>query len=181
VPLLQMTLHRHQQAVADVHRRHLQRLQETELRRQQDEEYQATLAADQERDRAVALERHAEQEAAAALQNEQDEKERQASLALQAARDLILPEPSEGGTMIRFVLPSGAKINRRFVGQQTTMAAVKAFLTVYFCDSNIQIANIGLSTNFPRRTFEAGADDALTLEEAGLSPQAVLMVQDLDA
>jgi UBX domain len=92
---------------------------------------------------------------------------------------MVEPEPTSGGTMIRLVLPSGAKINRRFA-LHATIATVKAFLKVHFTESNVNIVNVGLSTSFPRKTFDE-ADDALTLEEAGLVPQGVLMVQDLDA
>jgi UBX domain len=175
LPLLQGTHQRHLTVLAEFEVRRLQRLQETELRRQQDEEYQATLAADQQRARAVAQERDAERAQQAALDREREA----ATRALQVARDLVEPEPPSGGTMIRLVLPSGAKINRRFAAH-ATMATVKAFLKVHFTESNSTIVNVGLSTSFPRKTFDE-ADDALTLEEAGLVPQAVLMVQDLDA
>jgi hypothetical protein len=175
LPLLQGAHQRHLTVLAELEVRRLQRHQETELRRQQDEEYQATLAADQERARAVALERDAERAQKAALEREQEA----ASRSLQEARDLVEPEPTSGGTMIRLVLPSGVKINRRFA-LHATIATVKAFLKVHFTDSNSNIVNVGLSTSFPRKTFDE-ADDALTLEEAGLVPQAVLMVQDLDA
>ena len=45
-----------------------------------------------------------------------------------------------------------------------------------------RITNIGLSTNFPRQSFnDMEVDNDKTLMELGLVPQAVLMVQDLDA
>jgi FAS-associated factor 2 len=176
MPLLQAVYQRHQTVLTELEVRRLQRQQESELRRQQDEEYQATLAADQERERARTEERESVLAAAAAEQAQQQEAEQ----ALQDAKNLILPEPSTGGTMIRFCLPTGAKINRRFESHQT-VGAVKAYLKVYFIENAIDITNVGLSTNFPRQTYHEQSDEDLTLTEAGLSPQAVLMVQDLDA
>ena len=79
---------------------------------------------------------------------------------------------------MRLVLPSGVKLNRRFYADDT-IATVKAFLLVHFQENDQpQVQNIGLSTNFPKKTYE---NDQETLQEAGLVPQAVLMVQDLDA
>jgi FAS-associated factor 2 len=49
--LLQSSLHRHEQMLAEVEIRRLQRQQESELRAEQDAEYQAALQADQERQR----------------------------------------------------------------------------------------------------------------------------------
>lgn len=189
MPQLHAVQQRHQTVLTELEVRRMLRQQESDLRQQQDEEYQETLAADQERERAVAAERNAILAAAAAEQEAQRRQEQAASDALQAAKDLILPEPplvanGDGGgatgcTVIRFCLPTGAKINRRFASHQT-VAAVKAFLKVYFTEHQIQITNVALSTNFPRKTYHED-DDNLSLEAAGLAPQAVLMVQDLDA
>ena len=146
------------------------------MRIDQDAEYQATLAADRERARLQEQERQATLEKQAAERKEQEE----AALDLQRARDLILAEPdaaTSGTAMIRFCLPTGAKLNRRFAATQT-IAALKAFVRVHCVDHAIPMGAVGLSTNFPRTTYE---DDAVTVEAAGLMPQAVIMVQDLDA
>ena len=94
------------------------------------------------------------------------------------------PEPDQGSAggcaNIRFVLPTGTKLLRRFAPDQT-VAALRAFLVVHFHEKKIDIKNIGLSANFPRKTYNSEEDDNLTLVEAGIAPQAVLMVQDLDA
>lgn len=177
---MQAALTRHEVQVADDLARRLQRQEEQELRRQQDEEYQAALRADQERERQRREEEERERlkvlEEEEKLRKEREEKEN----ALETAKAQVRPEPKSGGTSIRFVLPSGNKLNRRFECDET-MAGLKAFLTLYFHENNIEMGRIGLSTSFPRKTYNEPKDEQMTLKEEGLSPQAVLMVQDLDA
>ena len=196
MPYLHAVYQRHLIAVNEVEVRRIQRQQEQELRQQQDMEYQATLAADQERERLLAEERNAILVAAAAQQEKERSIQQQEEDELQAAKQLLRPEPEANSnttiptTMIRFVLPSGIKMNRRFYGDET-IASLRAYLHVYFVEQqstgNTQqqqsrITNIGLSTNFPRQTFnDMEMDSKKTLMELGLVPQAVLMVQDLDA
>jgi FAS-associated factor 2 len=171
---LQSSLTRHQVLVSDDLVRRLQREEETNLRRQQDEEYQTALAADQEREAQRALEQKEE------LQRQQsiDDDKRKEQEALELAKAMLRPEPTSGGAAVRFVLPSGAKINRRFESDET-IGTLKAFLTLHFDENGIEMGTIGLSTSFPRQTFNS--EDDLSLEDAGLVPQTVLMVQDLDA
>jgi FAS-associated factor 2 len=164
---------RHAAVLSEFHVRRLYQQQESELRRQQDEEYQATLRADQERERQ-------QREAQESARSEQQAKEQQ----LRDAQDLVQPEPAPGTpgtTMVRFVLPAGKKINRRFVSAHTTIRALKAFVRLHCHENQVEMGTIGLSTSFPRVTYNETEDEPLTLEEAGLVPQAVLMVQDLDA
>lgn len=150
-------------------------MQEEELRREQDAEYERALAADRERE----LQKQEELR----IQEELAEAERQAELvktnAIEEARKKILLEPASGGTKIRFCLPNGVKLNRKFESSQT-VGDLKAFLRVHFEDESIEFGTIGLSTNFPRKSYNESGDEELTLEAAQLSPQAVLMVQDLD-
>lgn len=170
-------LTRHQVQLAEQEARRLARQEEAQLRREQDEEYHATLRADQERQR---LQREEEEERIR-LEQEAVQRENEIHLqrqeSLQRAREAVRSPPTEGGTRIRFVLPSGKKMVRTFESDET-IGALKAYLTVQFHDSDDGIERIGLSTNYPKKTY---SDDDMTLEEAGLSPQAVLMVQDLDA
>ena len=166
---IQQCLTRHQVLVADEMARQLHRQEEVELRRMQDEEYQETLRMDQERERRVRDEELQRQQEEASRQQEMDD-----------ARELVGAEPASGGCLIRFVLPSGAKLNRRFEND-TTIRAVKAFLMLYFLDQSIEMGRIGLSMSFPRKTFNEDDEQELTLVQAGLQGQAVLMVQDLDA
>jgi FAS-associated factor 2 len=175
VQTLQSAVQRHQTVLAEQLARQWQRQEEIALRQQQDEEYQAALLADQERERLV---QQAKREQEEQLQSEQlalQEKETR----LQQAKEKVRPEP-DGTTpsaMVRFVLPSGQKINRRFHADDT-IGTVRSFLMVYFHENEIPIQNVRLSTNFPKQHYD---DDAVCLQEGGLVPQAVLMVQDLDA
>ena len=167
----------HEHRRAEQLARQLQQEEEALLRRQQDEEYQQALLADQERERQREVERRAVLEAER-IEQERVEQEAQAEAnALAEAQARVREEPASGGTMVRFVLPSGAKINRRFYSDET-IGALQAFLKVHFTEQSIPIQRVSLSTNFPRKTY---TDEEVTLDEAGLSPQAVLMVQDLDA
>jgi FAS-associated factor 2 len=178
LPYLQSALGRHLAVVAEGETRRLQREQEVDLRRQQDQEYHETLAQDQERERQVAAEREMEQQRQAQEEERVRLEVEEAEQTIATAMSLVKPAPESGGTMIRFVLPSGMKLNRRFASDET-MAALRAFLRLQFHEKNIDISDIGLSTNFPRKSFNEHDDQSL--EELGLSPQAVLMVQDLDA
>eukprot|EP00977_Amphora_coffeiformis_P015785 scaffold4724_cov166-Amphora_coffeaeformis.AAC.4 len=177
-PILQSCVHRHHTILAEQEARRIEREQETLLRRQQDEEYQAALRADQERERQQA-EAAAEEER---LRREEEERiaeeERQAKAVVENAREKLRDPPSSGGAMIRFVLPTGQKLNRRFHGDDT-IGSCKAFVRLHCHENEIEMGTIGLSTSFPKKSYND--DNDLTLEDAGLKPQAVLMVQDLDA
>mmetsp|Transcript_282 Transcript_282/g.495 ORF Transcript_282/g.495 Transcript_282/m.495 type:complete len:116 (+) Transcript_282:217-564(+) len=99
---------------------------------------------------------------------------------LKRKRDALPPEPpaGPGATRLRLQLPHGAKVDRRF-DADAPLRVVGDFIDVHFADNEIEIENYSVSTNFPKRTFaELGAE---TLRAAGLHPQAVLFVQDLDA
>lgn len=182
IPLLRGAASQHMIVLAEQTARRLQREEEVELRRAQDEEYQAALRADQEREQRRQEElKKAEEEARAAAElefaNQQAEEE-----AVAKAQSLLRDEPVVGASntaVIRFVLPTGMKLNRRF-GSEETVAALKAFLFLHFRENGLpNVKNIGLSTNFPKKSYDE--NDEQTLQQAGLSPQAVLMVQDLDA
>ena len=178
LPLLQTALQKHQVVLAELASRRLQRQEEDALRRQQDEEFAATLQQDQERERQKQALEQAERERMAA---EQQEMAAQAEKVSQA-QALVRPEPPAGAgtTNIRFVLPTGAKLNRRF-GADETIGTLRAYLLLHFKDDEGVMENIGLSTSFPRTTYNDKDDDVKTLQDAGLIPQAVLMVQDMDA
>lgn len=177
LPLLNGTYHRFQMVTAEEVARRIEREQEIELRRQQDEEYQQALRADQERERQREEQREMEERRI----REEAERERQKVQIEQdrigKAKSLLRPEPASGGARIRFTLPSGKKLDRRFENDET-VASLKAFLILHFAENNPEIKHIAISTSFPKKTYD---EDDKTLVESGLSPQAVLMVQDLDA
>lgn len=180
VQYLNMTLQRHQTILAEQEVRRIEREQENQLRREQDQEYEQALLADQERERQVREEaetRRLEEEEAVAAERAQQEAE---DNRLESAKASLREAPAAGGTRVRFNLPTGKKLDRRFYNDDT-VAALKAFLVLHFSeqtDETQTIKNIGLSSSFPKKSYD---DDSLTLEEAGLGGQAVLMVQDLDA
>jgi len=179
---LQNTLRRHQLVIAELEARRLEREEENQLRAQQDAEYEATLEADRQRQREQEDERERlrreQEEFEKVVREEQEAKDNR----IDAARSLLRGEPSDGSiTQIRFVLPSGRKIVRKF-GSDEKVKVLKAFLTLHFHENDLdEIPNIGLSMNYPKKSFDSEDDEDLTLQEAALSPQAVLMVQDLDA
>lgn len=90
------------------------------------------------------------------------------------------PEPTEGNLLsIRFKLPSGKKLQRKFLVTDT-FEMVRAFVSVSLSDMGQSIDNFNLNTQFPKRSFTE--DDAgMTLQEAGLSGAVALFVQDLDS
>jgi hypothetical protein len=56
---------------------------------------------------------------------------------------------------------------------------MRAFLVLHFDENDdIGIENFQLSMNYPKKSL---VDGEKTLESEGLCPQAVIMVQDLDA
>lgn len=180
---LQNGLQRQQTVQAEAEARRMQREQENQLRAEQDAEYQATLDADRERQRQQDEERRRALEAEQAAQDAARQEEEASQNRLATAISLLRDEPTSGDiTRIRFQLPTGKKLDRKFSSDET-VRVLRAFLTVHFNEHGPDILNIGLSTNFPRKTYndESDATGSQTLREAGLAPQAVLMVQDLDA
>jgi FAS-associated factor 2 len=181
--LIKTTYQRHQIIVQEREARRIEREQEQQLRRQQDAEYQEALRADQERER----QRQEEEELQKRVQKEEEENEKkkiqEEKDRLEKAKALVRPEPANvkgKTTRIRFQLPTGQKLERRFEND-ATVGALKAFLILHFaetCAPDQVIKNISLSTNFPKKTYD---DDSKTLKESDLCPQAVLMCQDLDA
>ncbi|KAL3791094.1 hypothetical protein HJC23_012079 [Cyclotella cryptica] len=180
---LSTSLTRHAELLAQALAARLAREEEIRLREEQDREYQEALLADQMREieRMEAEERaRREEEERAELERLEGEKEqRRMDRAKELMEKCAEPAAGAGVARIRFTLPNGKKVDRRFRSDET-IEVLRAFLIMHFDEQGMGIKNFGVSTNFPKRSF--GEDqDGLTLEEAGLSPQAVVMVQDLDA
>ncbi|KAL7538301.1 hypothetical protein ACHAXR_008468 [Thalassiosira sp. AJA248-18] len=183
---LNTSISRHAEILAAEEARRLMREEEQRLRQEQDREYQEALLADQMRE--IELQEAAERERREQEEKEEVERTKKAKeeSRLDDARALMENtggEPiagSKGVSRLRFTLPNGKKVDRRFRSVDL-IETIRAFLVVYFDEQGIEMKNFGLSTNFPRRSFKEEGDNKLTLEEAGLAPQAVIMVQDLDA
>ena len=183
---LNTAITRHAQIIAEETARRLQREEDARLREEQNREFQETLLADQMRE----IERNQREEAERREREEQMEGKRmevaKEQRRLEDAKCILEQSGGEpdvgikvGVARMRFALPNGKKIDRRFHNSDT-VEVLRAFLTLHFDETGVEIKNFGLSTNFPRKTF-GEEDNTLTLEEAGLAPQAVVMVQDLDA
>eukprot|EP00986_Skeletonema_menzelii_P018502 scaffold26649_cov123-Skeletonema_menzelii.AAC.1 len=183
---LNTAITRHAQIIAEETARRLQREEDARLREEQNREYQEALLADQMRE----MERNEQLERERREREEEEERTRvemakEQSRLEDAKRILELSggEPAVGTKVgvarMRFTLPNGKKVDRRFHSSDT-LEVLRAFLTLHFDETGVEIKNFGMSTSFPKKTF-GEEDNKLTLEEAGLAPQAVVMVQDLDA
>ena len=187
--LVTATFQKHERTVLEDASRRYEREQEVELRRQQDEEYQETLRQDQERERQRTEERlEAEREEELKMEEEKRKIAEEAS-RLDRARSLVRDEPPKGtpgSTRLRFRLPNGKQLDRRFEGDET-IESLKAYLILHFVSEKGDdcVKRVALSTTFPKHTYggdgKENEDDQKTLKECDLCPQAVLMVQDLDA
>ncbi|KAF8073204.1 PUX10 [Scenedesmus sp. PABB004] len=159
---------------------------------EQNAEFEASLAADREREARRAEERRAAEEVAAARAAEEARARAEAEAAearrLQAAASVaarrqraaaaLAPEPppgTEGAATIRLRLPDGANAQRRFP-PGSTVGALFDWVDSLHC---FDCLAYHLVCAFPKRVYErSGA--ALDLAEAGLAPQGALFVQALD-
>jgi hypothetical protein len=185
---LHTAITRHAELLAAESTRRLLREEESRLRAEQDAEYHEALAADRNREdeRRNAAERERrereEEEEAVRVREAMEESRIDDARSVVGRSGGEPPAGSPGVARLRFALPNGKRLDRRFRGSVDTIGTMRAFLFVHFHEESGSggMRNIGLSTNFPRRTYEE-SDDGMTLEEAGLAPQAVVMVQDLDS
>eukprot|EP00573_Skeletonema_grethae_P001378 CAMPEP_0201691206 /NCGR_PEP_ID=MMETSP0578-20130828/4428_1 /ASSEMBLY_ACC=CAM_ASM_000663 /TAXON_ID=267565 /ORGANISM="Skeletonema grethea, Strain CCMP 1804" /LENGTH=450 /DNA_ID=CAMNT_0048176365 /DNA_START=6 /DNA_END=1358 /DNA_ORIENTATION=- len=183
---LNTAITRHAQIIAEETARRLQREEDARLREEQNREYQEALLADQMRE----MERNEQLERERREREEAEERERlemaKEQSRLEDAQRILDESGGEppvgtkvGVARMRFTLPNGKKVDRRFRSVDT-VEVLRAFLTLHLEETGVEIKNFGLSTSFPKKSF-GEEDNKLTLEEAGLAPQAVVMVQDLDA
>jgi len=158
------------------------------IRDEQDAELKESLAADQARDR---REEQAKQQSAAAAaacaerercQAEAEAREEAVEVARVDARRLkgeaLPPEPEAGLPDVSRVavrLPDGRRLDRRW------LKSTKLQLLVDWVSSvELDTYDVGLVSQYPRREFTM-ADHGLSLEEAGLHPQAMLFVREAAA
>ncbi|XP_054082820.1 FAS-associated factor 2 [Zeugodacus cucurbitae] len=162
------------------------------LRQQQDEAYQLSLRADEEKERLRQLERDAVRQAEEAIERERAEearkKEEIAQLKIELA-DLVPNEPPAGtadAISVVFKLPNGARLERRFLNSNS-LIDVYNYL---FCHPSSP-DEFEITTNFPKRVLYASSSNSgavingngnqTTLAEAGLKHREVLFVNDLEA
>ncbi|XP_004363824.2 hypothetical protein CAOG_02985 [Capsaspora owczarzaki ATCC 30864] len=156
-----------------------ERAQSQLLRDEQDAAYQQSLAADQEK----ARRRQAEQERLRAQEEaeaQQARAEEEAIVARERAREdkkrVLAAEPAPntpGTTRIVLQLPTGSRLERRFYVDDTLQ------LVHDFVDTqNTGLTNYNLVVRHPVRTI---TDLSTTLAQEKLVPNALLLVQNLDA
>eukprot|EP00958_Prasinococcus_capsulatus_P006369 scaffold603_cov404-Prasinococcus_capsulatus_cf.AAC.43 len=166
------------------------RTESRRLREEQDAAYLAALAEDQAKDRQrreeqerVATEeaerkRMEEEVAAQAAEEERLERERYEAVEQRRAQKAAVlatePEDGPGVCKIAIRMIDGSRQDRRFNGTDTVRQVYD------FVDSlGVPFQKYTLATNFPRKVL---TDEicSQTLEEAGLSPQALLFIKQED-
>jgi hypothetical protein len=154
---------------------------EVDERRRVVEEQDAALRQAMEEDRRRAEEKRERERAEEAERQRkiQEEKRKEEEFASKRAR--IRPEPDASTpeiANIRFQFPGGSKILRRFNGSDT-VGYVRDVLDIHLVDVlKTPSLRYALMLNYPKKTLE---DNEVSLKDAGLVPQAVVFLQDLDA
>ncbi|KAJ3288561.1 FAS-associated factor 2 [Rhizoclosmatium sp. JEL0117] len=151
------------------------------LREQQEEAYNASLRADQEKAR-----RAQEEKERIAKEKEEEERKQQEILSRReqkAARKVFLkenmaPEPETGEiAKIGIRLPNGERLTRRFRAVENTVQDLYDFveaqdLTPIDLESEFEVIN-----TYPRRVL---LDKTQTIKDAGLYPNSSVMVEEAD-
>lgn len=137
------------------------------LRQQQDEEFQAALEADRERER----------EAQRKKEEEEKEQERLAQIEERRNRKReslgAEPEKAAGVASVMLRLPNGTRVGRRFM-QEDAMEKVFDWAEVNGVD--IEVASLVMS--YPKKTLRYPEDASMTLQDAGLFPSAMLLLEE---
>ncbi|EER92051.1 hypothetical protein BDA96_01G346700 [Sorghum bicolor] len=165
-----------------------ERLNNQRLREEQDAAYRAALEADQarERERIEELERREREAAEAERKRKEDEEalaraaqeaaEKEAALARRRQEKAMAlgaePEKGPGVTRVLIRFPTGERKERRF-HSSTTVTSLYDYVDSLDC---LKAEKYSLVSNFPRVTY-GPEKHSLTLEEAGLHPQASLFIE----
>ena len=183
---LSNSLVKYQAILSEQAMRRIHRQQEVSLREEQDREYRETLEEDRRRERLKIEEQERKEEEKRKKVEEEERVVNEKLNRLENARAILArngegePDAKDASIKIakvRIMLPSGKKIQRRFLANDT-IDTLRAFLILHFHDNEVGIENFQMSSNYPKKTL---VDGDKTLEIEGLCPQAVIMVQDLDA
>ncbi|XP_059616504.1 FAS-associated factor 2 [Phlebotomus argentipes] len=155
------------------------------LRKQQDEAYEQSLKADQEKERRKQEEKEEqlkrEQAIEAEKQAEVERKNNIARLKIEMASEVPSEPPADAAetTSVVFKLPSGARIERRFFRTDS----IRDVYNFIFCHP-ASPDHFEITTNFPKRILYSEAkeiDADGTIADAKLQNREVLFVNDLDA
>uniref|UniRef100_A0A804RE63 UBX domain-containing protein n=1 Tax=Zea mays TaxID=4577 RepID=A0A804RE63_MAIZE len=165
-----------------------ERLNNQRLREEQDAAYRAALEADQARERerieeqerrereAVEAEKKRKEEEEAVARAAQEAAEKEAALARRRQEKAMAlgaePEKGPGVTRVLIRFPTGERKERRF-HSSATVTSLYDYVDSLDC---MKAENYSLVSNFPRVTY-GPEKHSLTLEEAGLHPQASLFIE----
>ncbi|RLN74375.1 hypothetical protein BBJ28_00019277 [Nothophytophthora sp. Chile5] len=192
---LNAAVDRNNQILAAARHVRQQRSEAQILREQQDREYQESLQADRRREQEAReqaereeVERLEQEEASRRAEEEKLRLEQEYKSSIAAKRERIADAPSSrvpppGATyktaVLKFHLHNGTRLEHVFYAHDT-LQTVRDFVDVEFFDREIAIKHYELATNFPKKVYGPELLD-LTLAEAGLTPQSLVFVQDLDS
>eukprot|EP00163_Fabomonas_tropica_P034803 TRINITY_DN984_c0_g2_i1.p1 TRINITY_DN984_c0_g2~~TRINITY_DN984_c0_g2_i1.p1 ORF type:complete len:325 (-),score=70.57 TRINITY_DN984_c0_g2_i1:616-1590(-) len=145
------------------------------IREEQEREYQEAMRADLERMERDRLERERVEAEAAAARAAQEAAEREAAAAQVRREDKAKtipepPAPGAPGATIQLRMPDGSKNRRRF-HLADTIGTIMDYIDV----QGVDLQNYQLITNFPKKIYD---DLDQTVEDAGLAPQAMLIVSE---
>lgn len=157
------------------------------LRQQQDEAYEVSLRADQEKERRRQEKLEEEQKVQAAIDAEKRAEEEKKQNIARLKIDLASSVPSEPSAsessvlMFVFKLPSGARTERRFLDSDS----IQTVYNFIFCHPGSP-DHFEITTNFPKRVLYSDAKETNISPEAsiasvGLQNREVLFINDLDA
>lgn len=155
------------------------------LRQQQDEAYELSLKADQEKERQKQLERNEIKRQEELVEEEKRAEEQKKDDIARLKIDLASTVPSEpeinhpDATSLVFKLPNGQRLERRF----NNYDSLQDVFNYVFCHPGSP-DTFEITQNFPKRVLNCNAKESeiiQTLSEAGLRNREVLFVNDLDA
>lgn len=164
---LERVTERHGNLLDEVRQRREERERDRLLREEQDEEYRRALEEDREK------EREAERERERSKREEEKVREREERRERKREQLGMQPEKGVGVASLAMRLPSGEKVERRFHG---TDALEKVFDWAEVHRVDIEVAC--LVCTFPRRSFRYPEDAQLTVQEAGMFPSVMLMLEE---
>mmetsp|Transcript_39748 Transcript_39748/g.124867 ORF Transcript_39748/g.124867 Transcript_39748/m.124867 type:complete len:418 (+) Transcript_39748:99-1352(+) len=164
-----------------------ERAMDRRIREEQDLAFQQSLLEDQLREREAEEQRKREEEERERALREQQQAEAAARRAEEEAarneverlrrkeekKELFMgPEPTgEGTSLIAIKLPDGSRLQRRFC-YTDKVQAIYDFLDAF---ADIEFDHFDVATNMPKVIY---SDRSLSIEDAGLKPQALLFVQE---
>jgi len=168
-------LERHGQILTNARIEHETRDFDRRIREEQEEAYQESLLADQERERMVNEERmrqdldraRREQEERETMDRQRDRERRKEDLA----RSIAPEPPSDDRRAVRIAirLPDGSRLQRRFSPESRVEAIYD------FVDSQRVLSEYDLVSSHPRQIYN---DRTLTLSSVGLVGQSSLFVEE---